>query len=333
MSQGTIQEEAVYKSLFENSYSIMLMIHPDSGAILDANKAAQKFYRYSKNELIRMPVSKINILSKKEIEKERESARRQKRHYFNFSHRLKNGEIKDVEVYSSPIKFKNKKVLYSIIHDVTEKNQALKNLKKSESTIRTMINVTNSLVYLSDRKGVIVNLNKSAALLFNKTPREMIGKNFKLFFSENDFTRLRMMVTQVFKTSKPINNQRDRDEKYLDIHLYPVFNGENHVDMICTFINDITDLRKTQKVFAAIETAGAICHEMNQPLQVMLGSLELLRLNIGKDDPNIKLINRVFSQTEKLGLITKKLTHITRYETKKYLQGTIFDIEKSSEFK
>ncbi|HGY12311.1 MAG TPA: PAS domain S-box protein [Desulfobacterales bacterium] len=333
MSPDTIQGQAVYKSLFENSCSIMLMINPDSGAILDANKAAQEFYLYSKNELLGMPISKINTLSKKDIKKEIKKAKLQKRNYFNFSHRLKNGKIRDVEVYSCPIEFENKKVLYSIIHDITEKKQAMENLKKSESTIRAMINVTNNLVYLSDRKGIIINLNKPAALLFNKTPREMIGKNFKLFFGENDFSRLRMMATEVFKTQKPINYQRDRDKRYLDIHLYPVFNDENHVDMLCTFINDITDVRKTQKVFAAIETAGGICHEMNQPLQVILGSLELLKLNLGKDDPNINLVNRVFSQTEKLGMITKKLTHITRYETKEYLKGTIFDIEKSSETK
>jgi hypothetical protein len=36
-------------------------------------------------------------------------------------------------------------------------------------------------------------------------------------------------------------------------------------------------------------------------------------------------------QTEKLGRITKKLAHITHYETKGYIKGTIFDIDKSSE--
>jgi signal transduction histidine kinase len=105
------------------------------------------------------------------------------------------------------------------------------------------------------------------------------------------------------------------------------------VDRICAFTGDITDLKKTERVFTAIETAGGICHEMNQPLQVILGNLELLKLKIGEDDPNIKLINTILSQTEKIGMITKKLTHITRYETKKYVKGTIFDIDRSSEIK
>ncbi len=80
----------------------------------------------------------------------------------------------------------------------------------------------------------------------------------------------------------------------------------------------------------AIETAGGICHEMNQPLQVILGNLEILQLNLNDDDPNMNIVNMLLSQTEKLGSITKKLANITRYETKAYIKGTIFDIDNSS---
>lgn len=213
------------------------------------------------------------------------------------------------------------------------KMQAMEALKKSESTIRAMINATNSLIYLFDIKGIIINLNTPGALLFNKSPQEMIGKNFKLFFGENNFSRHRMLVAKVIKTRDPINYQNKRDEKYYDINLCPIFNDENQVDGICAFVNDINDLKKIEKVVAAIETAGGICHEMNQPLQVILGGLELLKLNLKKDDQNIKMINKILVQTEKLGVITKKLTHITRYKTKEYLKGTIFDIDKPSEIK
>lgn len=125
------------------------------------------------------------------------------------------------------------------------KKQAVDALEKSESTIRAMFNATNSLIYLFDIKGNIIDLNTPGALLFNKTPQEMTGKNFKIFFKENDFSRLRMLVDRVIKTCKPINYQKNRDEKYYEINLYPIFNDSNHVDGICAFVNDITDLKKT----------------------------------------------------------------------------------------
>ncbi|WP_299983033.1 PAS domain-containing protein [Desulfobacula sp.] len=213
------------------------------------------------------------------------------------------------------------------------KKQTIEALKKSESTIRVMINATNSLVYLFDIEKNIVSLNTPGALLFNKSPQEMIDKNFKNFLGENDFSMLKTLVDKVARTHNPINYLKEQKGRYYDVNLYPVFNESNHVTRICVFANDITDLKKTEKIFAAIETAGGICHEMSQPLQVILGNLELLKLNIGDGDANIDLINKLLLQTEKLGMITKKLSHITRYKTKEYLQETIFDIDNSSEVK
>lgn len=330
MPQDAVKKITLYESLFENSYSIMLIIDPASGKIFDANKAAVKFYQYSKKELLEKNISDINRLSKKETKKKLQETRLQKRNYSNFRHRLKNGEERYVEVYSGPIEFEHKNLLYSIIHDVSEKKQVQETLKKSESTIRAMINATGSLVYLFDIEGLIVNLNTPGALLFDKSPQEMIGKNLKDFFEENDFSKLKMLADEVVETHNPIKYQKDRNGHYYDVNLYPVFNKDNLVDRICVFANNITDLKKTEKAFAAIETAGGICHEMNQPLQVILGNLELLRFNLQGDDKNLNFLNIIVSQTEKLSLITKKLAHITQYETKQHLKGTIFDIDKST---
>lgn len=308
----------------------MLIIDPETGRILDANLAALKFYQYSETEILTMKTSQINTLSAKELKEEMENTRLNKQNYYHFRHRMKTGEIRDVEVYSGPIEFQDKKVLYSIVHDISEQKLAEETLKKSESTIRAMINATKSLVYLFDIKGNIINLNSPGALLFDKRPDEMIGKNFNIFFNEKDFSRLSVLVNDVVENHDPISYQKERRGRFFAVHLYPVFNESDQVDRICVFANDITDLKKTEKVFAAIETAGGICHEMNQPLQVILGNLEIIRLNMKKDDPNLNLINTILAQTEKLGRITKQLAHITRYETKGYVKGTIFDIDKSS---
>jgi len=333
MPPETKKQLSVYESLFKNSTSIMLIINPVNGDILDANQTAFDFYQYSKKELLKLNISQINTLSEQEIKKELNDAKRQHRNHFNFRHQLKNGEIKPVEVRSGPIEYQNKTVLYSIIHDISEKNQAQEALKKSEETIRAMINATDNMVYLVDLKGKIINLNTPGAQLFDKHPYEMIGNTFDLFFTENDFSRLTLLVKDVVENHKSVSYQKKRGERYLNVNIYPVFNKNKLVNRVCVFINDITDLKKTEKVLAAIETAGGICHEMNQPLQVILGNLEILKMNLKKNDPNLKLINVILSQTQKIGLITKKLTHITRYETKGYMKGTIFDIDKSSEIK
>jgi light-regulated signal transduction histidine kinase (bacteriophytochrome) len=57
------------------------------------------------------------------------------RKQFDFRHKLASGIIRDVEVYSSSITVKGKKLLYSIIFDVTERNSALADLLRSNKDL------------------------------------------------------------------------------------------------------------------------------------------------------------------------------------------------------
>lgn len=113
------------KSMFENHNSVMLIIDSDSGVILDANEAALQFYGYSRDELLAMKISDINMLSRSEVDEEMKAALAEKRNFFSFNHKLKDGTIRNVEVYSSPASEVNgNTILYSIIHDVTEAKTA-----------------------------------------------------------------------------------------------------------------------------------------------------------------------------------------------------------------
>ena len=76
--------------------------------------------------------------------------------------------------------------------------------------------------------------------------------------------------------------------------------------------------------------AGAICHELNQPLQVVSGISELVTMDIEEDSPLYEKMIMLQEQTERMGEITLKLTKITSYKTREYLEGKIVDITQSS---
>jgi PAS domain S-box-containing protein len=120
--------EERYRNLFEENHSSMLLVDPEDGSIVDANPAACSFYRYSREEITRMNVADINMLARDELFREMERANSEKRKVFVFRHRLADGEIRDVDVYSGPIKLHGNPLLLSTIHDITER-------KRSESAI------------------------------------------------------------------------------------------------------------------------------------------------------------------------------------------------------
>lgn len=114
------------QSMINNHEAVMLLIEPLSGKILEANRAAISFYGYSKEELLNMRIQDINALEEKEVAALRLKALDKGQKYFTFPHRLKNGEIKIVDGYVSPIDYNEKKVLFSIIFDVTKREEIAK---------------------------------------------------------------------------------------------------------------------------------------------------------------------------------------------------------------
>ena len=88
---------------------------------------------------------------------------------------------------------------------------------------------------------------------------------------------------------------------------------------------------KRERLQVTLEMAGAVCHELNQPLQAASGYCETMLLNLEENDPAYKKINKILELVEKMGTITKKLMKITKYETKDYVSGVkIIDIEKAA---
>jgi PAS domain S-box-containing protein len=117
------KSERRYQQIFETNQAIKLIINPSDGQIIQANEAACEFYGYDAQTLTSMQIMEINTASDEEVHQEMEDAKLEKRLYFNFGHRLASGEIRDVEVYSGPVQIGEKTLLYSIIHDVTERKQ------------------------------------------------------------------------------------------------------------------------------------------------------------------------------------------------------------------
>ncbi len=101
---------------------------------------------------------------------------------------------------------------------------------------------------------------------------------------------------------------------------------------------DITDRklaeeenRHIEKLSAALEMAGAICHELNQPLQVISGRIEILSME-NKDDRTRKSLEIINDQVYRIGKITKKLMGIKKYSTRDYTETIkITDIGQTTE--
>lgn len=82
---------------------------------------------------------------------------------------------------------------------------------------------------------------------------------------------------------------------------------------------------------AVLETAGGVCHELNQPLQAVMGAVQLQLMDVDPSLPLHGALTEIDRDVRRMGEITRKLTKITRYRTRPYLDGVqILDIEESA---
>lgn len=123
--------EERFRRLFTQNSATMLIIDPNTGNIIEANKAAANFYGWSIEELRQMSIQEINTLSPAAVKDLMKKARSSGSLTFEFCHRRADGSIRDVEVFSSRIDIEEKDFLYSIIHDITERKQIEKALQLS----------------------------------------------------------------------------------------------------------------------------------------------------------------------------------------------------------
>lgn len=126
------EREQQYQALFENNHAVMLLIEPQTRTIVDANPAACAFYGYDHASLIQLKINQINTLSESEVAAEIARALAQDRNRFQFRHRLADGSIREVEVFSGPITVGGRPLLYSIVHDISERLAAEEQLLRSE---------------------------------------------------------------------------------------------------------------------------------------------------------------------------------------------------------
>ncbi|MCA9676858.1 MAG: PAS domain S-box protein [Myxococcales bacterium] len=127
-----LRSDALYRALFDVNTAIKFIIDPLTSAIVDANQAAVDFYGWSLDELRAMHITDINLLTAEEVQAEMENARTLRRSYFRFRHRTASGDVRSVEVHSGPLTIKGHDLLFSIVHDVTERDQLEEHLRRAQ---------------------------------------------------------------------------------------------------------------------------------------------------------------------------------------------------------
>ena len=106
-----------------------------------------------------MSIQQINTLPPDEVKREMEKAQSLNRVHFEFRHRLADGSVRDVSVFSGRIEAKGKEILHSIIHDITDRKRAEASLAESEAKFRNYVDNAPIGIFQLDEGGRFLDAN------------------------------------------------------------------------------------------------------------------------------------------------------------------------------
>jgi PAS domain S-box-containing protein len=176
--------------LFEEHGLPMFLLDPDTGAIIDANSAAVSFYGYTAAELTAMSIDDINTLDDADIAERRRQAADSRGERFVFEHRTKSGDLHTVEVNSTPIQYGDRKLLFSIIQDITARTEAEQRLRDTTSHYQRLAEQNVAGIYIIENREFSY-VNPKMAEIFGTTPESMIGASVFEYVAPTDVDRVR----------------------------------------------------------------------------------------------------------------------------------------------
>jgi len=274
----------IYEDLFVLSKSIILVINPKNGDILNANNSAIDFYGYDKPSLLSLNISDINQIPQQDI-KDKINITLTKddaSHYFNFIHTLKSKEKRNVKVYSNQTMYAGKKVLLATIVDVTEEVDVKNKLVHVENEFNNIFEYANVGLLTRDINGIVLNINyKLVKLLGYDSKDEIIGNSCEGFSSnyhninkEDLFGKITNGVIDNFSTDLVLQK---KDGSYIDVFVTTnTYEVEKGVTYILTSLIDITQMKNKDTLLAQQAKKAAmgemienIAHQWRQPLTVI----------------------------------------------------------------
>jgi PAS domain S-box-containing protein len=181
------ESEEKFKNFIEQAPDAVF-IHDYDGRLLIVNKLASEYTGYSREELLRMKASDLDLNIIKDDHKKKYWKKIQKggNAIFESLHRRKDGTTYPVEIREDKILLDKKPVVLAFARDITESKKVEEALKLSEQKLQNILNGSPIPLFVIDRDHRIIHWNKALEKYTLFSGKKMIGTklHWKAFYEE-----------------------------------------------------------------------------------------------------------------------------------------------------
>ncbi len=234
-----------YKSLFASAKITMMLIDPQDGRIVDANTVACEFYGYPEEQLRKMSVIDLQALPDGEVfpRDEDEVICQQ------LQQRTASGVIREVEVYSGAVQMADSRLLFYVVHDITERKELELKLRLGKLRLHAMLDNMPFMAWLKDTDGRYLSVNNLHALSTGLGhPANVIGKTDAQIWPAVLADKRRTDDIQVMysrKKREEVTIGPDDGHWYQTVNV-PVIDENDEVMGTAGYAQDITDRKRLE---------------------------------------------------------------------------------------
>jgi PAS domain S-box-containing protein len=258
-----IENEQRFRNLFERHNAMMLLVDPVTGRIVGANPAAARFYGYPISELETMSMQRISALSLQPPAPGNAVAPTALRSVVVCPHRLASGEVRTVEIHSSPIDLPGPSLLFSIIHDVTDRTRAEEGLARESARYQTLLRTASDGIHVLDLNGNVVEASDAFCAMLGYSREQMMQMNVAQWDVRWSPDELKALIPQQLVDSPRTfeTRHRRRDGQEIDVEIHSAGVDIDGRRLLYASARDITERRRAEEQLRKLSQAVEQCPE------------------------------------------------------------------------
>ena len=338
-----------YADFFESAADGIVVIDPD-GHLLFSNPKAREITGYSEEDL------RIGKVTKMFFDEEVDVGRKLRDGFIkgvypqgvDLSVKKKNGDKLTLSINFSSVLREEGAVLCTF-RDVTVERTVAAELVQTKDFLQRVIDSSVDAIISADMKGRVLLFNRAAERVYGKTSSEMIGTHVVNLYPVGTAQQIMKLVRAGGGRVEGLRTEvLDTKGALVPVLLSAalIYEGTTPTGSVGVFTDLREKVRMEQKLQQAqeqirgqerqaiiAELAGAAAHELNQPLQTVMGYAELLLRYIDKVKAaqSYNAAEVIFAEAERMAEIVRKIGKITKYETKSYVgRARILDLDKAA---
>lgn len=349
--QKLAEQARAYLSAIVASSDDAIISKTLDGVVTSWNRAAEKLYGYSAEEMIGQP---ITLLVPPERPQEVPEildriCRGQKVEHVETVRVRKDGARLDISLTVSPIHDANGELIgaSAIARDITQLKQVLREKEESEHRIRLLLESTAEAIYGLDREGKCRFANPACCrLLGYDSPDELLGRNMHdlVHHHREDGTKFPMNECPIYGAflrgerihcEEEVFWRKDGTHFYVEAWSHPMIDNEGTIlGSVVTFL-DITvrketDERLREEARRREQFLAMLSHELRNPLSAIRTATTLLsspRIDAAADANSRTVVER---QTRQMTRLLDDLLDVSRITQDKIaLDLEVIDLRKT----